>query len=292
MIRLAAYLWSSLALAALLAGCASTPLLDGAGSLLATHREGKKAAPTPSKYDHLVLHADFELPASHRMIQELVAERELIGERLDLPAGSQPIHLYLFADEADYRRHVAERFPDFADRRAMFVESDDRLSVYAHWGERVAEDLRHETAHGYLHAAVADLPLWLDEGLAEYFEVPRDRRGVNSPHVDLLRGQLAAGDWKPDIKRLESLASAETMTNLDYAESWLWVHWLLETEPPRAELLQTALRELRSSASASSPPLSARLAASHPDAAAQLLAHLAQLAAAAPPPIAAAAVSR
>ena len=38
--------------------------------------------------------------------------------------------------------------PGFPERRAIFVETDVELSVYAHWGEAIAEDLRHEVAHG------------------------------------------------------------------------------------------------------------------------------------------------
>ena len=53
-------------------------------------------------------------------------------------------------------------------RRAFFVETDTQLSVYAQWGDRVAEDLRHEVTHGYLHAVVPNVPLWIDEGLAEF----------------------------------------------------------------------------------------------------------------------------
>ena len=47
------------------------------------------------------------------------------------------------------------------------METDTRLTVYAYWGDRVAEDLRHEVTHGYLHTMVPHVPLWLDEGLAQ-----------------------------------------------------------------------------------------------------------------------------
>ena len=40
-------------------------------------------------------------------------------------------------------------------------------------------------AHGYLHSAFPSIPLWLDEGLAEYFETPRGDAGLNGRHVAL-----------------------------------------------------------------------------------------------------------
>ncbi len=149
---------------------------------------------------------------------------------------------------------MQHEFPRFPIRRAFFVESDTRLAVYAHWGDRVAEDLRHEVAHGYLHSVVQNLPLWLDEGLAEYFEVPRGNRGLNRPHVDELVTLLKQGRWQPNIRRLEGLKTPAEMTQIDYAESWAWVHWLLETEPARRELLQNYLAQLRRDGA--TPPLS------------------------------------
>jgi hypothetical protein len=192
----------------------------------------------------LVLHADFALPPGHRMIAELTAERQIICDRLGLPAGREPIHVHLFAEEQAYRDYVAREFPGFPQRRAIFVETDVRLSVYAHWSDHVAEDLRHEVAHGYLHSTVPNLPLWLDEGLAEYFEVGRGRQGVNQPHVDFLVGQLAVGGWQPNLARLEQLASAGDLTQMDYAESWLWVHFLLESPDAPPGLLTDHLAAL------------------------------------------------
>jgi hypothetical protein len=205
----------------------------------------------------LVVHATFALPPGHRMVSELTSERQVIGDAVGVPPGKEPIHVYLFADEADYRDHVARKFPDFPERRAIFVETDVQLAVYAHWSDHVADDLRHEVAHGYLHSSVPNLPLWLDEGLAEYFEVGRGRSGINRTHVDYLRQQLAAGIWKPDLARLEQLAAAETMTQLDYAESWLWVHFLLESSAEGRPLVTDLMTQLQQGAPG--PLLSAKL---------------------------------
>jgi hypothetical protein len=232
----------------------------------------------PVTVGSLVLHADFALPQEHRMLTELVAEHELICSRLNIQPSQEPIHVYLFGDEEAYRRHVSRKFPGFPERRAIFVETDVELCVYAHWGEAIAEDLRHEVAHGYLHAAVPNLPLWLDEGLAEYFEVGRGRRGVNRLHVEYLNGQLAVGGWSPDLRRLEQLTAAAEMTQLDYAEAWLWVHYLLEGPDDRAALITDHLAQLRGGATPA--PISQRLAGVAPDAAARAIGHLKSLASA------------
>ena len=162
------------------------------------------------------------------MVAELTSERQLICDSLAVPAGDEPIHVYLFGDEAAYREYVAAEFPDFPERRAIFVETDVRLSVYAHWSDHVAEDLRHEVAHGYLHSAVPNLPLWLDEGLAEYFEVGRGRHGVNRSHVDYLAGAAGGRRLAAQSAAAGAAHRGGDMTQLDYAEAWLWVHFLLE----------------------------------------------------------------
>jgi len=208
--------------------------------------------------EQLVLHSDFPLPERHRLIDELAAQRELLSEKLHLAATDEPIHVFLFADDANYYDFLARRFPGFPSRRAIFVETDVQLAVYAHWGDHVAEDLRHEVCHGYLHAAVPHLPLWLDEGLAEYFEVGRGQHGVNRPHVELLHQQHAAGQWQPDLARLEGLTSAADMTQQDYAEAWAWVHFLLESGDDKSQLLTDYLANLQQGVSDRS--LSARLA--------------------------------
>jgi hypothetical protein len=219
----------------------------------------------PVTAGQLVFHADFRLPPGHRMVAELVSERQLICDRLGVPAGSEPIHVFLFGEEAAYRAHVGREFPNFPERRAIFVETDVRLCVYAHWSDRVADDLRHEVSHGYLHSTVPNLPLWLDEGLAEYFEVGRGRQGVNQTHVELLRAQHEGGTWRPNLQRLEQLVDAGTMTQLDYAEAWLWVHMLLDWHPSGdpQEPIATYLAALR----AGTPPtaLSATLAQRLPE---------------------------
>lgn len=221
--------------------------------------------------DQLVVASNFPLPSRHRLLEELRTERALVCETLSLPSSDEPIYVYLFQTAHEFRAHARAHFPGVSDRRAFFVETDTRLTVYAYWGDRVAEDLRHEVAHGYLHSVVRNLPLWLDEGLAEYFEVPRGYHGFNAPHAELLLNSQVLG-WKPDLRRLEALRDAAEMKQLDYAESWAWMHWLLETTPERQAFLRQYLKRLREQGAAE--PLSLALRQVHMDYEKQLLDHV------------------
>jgi hypothetical protein len=207
----------------------------------------------------LHIHSDFKLPENHRIIRELVGERENISHTLGLPAVNEVIDVHLFADEERYAQFLRRHFPTVPARRAFFLETDSRLAVYAHWSDRMAEDLRHEVAHGYLHAVVPGIPLWLDEGLAEYFEMPPVENGMNPPHLALLSDMMEHDGWQPDLGRLERLRDATQMDQRDYAESWAWVYAMLHSEPEQREVLTGYLAELYSNGIAE--PISRRLAA-------------------------------
>ncbi len=188
----------------------------------------------PIYRQRLVIYSDFDLQRGHRLLEELVALEDVMESSLGLKQSVEPINIYLFKNEEDYNAYMREHHPEFPFRRAFFVKGDTELQVYAHWGDRIAEDLRHETAHGYLHSMHHNLPLWLDEGLAEYYEVTQGRHGLNWSHIRLLSERSEEEEWSPDLNRLETLNHPSEMTQLDYAEAWLWVHMLLE--PPYRDL--------------------------------------------------------
>lgn len=235
-------------------------------------------ADTPSQFaikrDQLRIYSDTELPEDHRLFDSMMSMRDDVLSELQLPGSDEAIHVYLFDSSERFGEFIEVNYPSFPKRRAFFVETDRQLAVYAHWGDRVAEDLRHEVTHGYLHSVVPQIPLWLDEGLAEYFETPRGEAGFNGPHVEDLAWKFRGG-WRPNIARLEALTSAAEMTQLDYAESWAWTHMMLRSTPQARAALQGYLTQLREKGTAD--PLSQRLAAVMPDPHAALVRHLESL---------------
>lgn len=202
-------------------------------------------------------------------------ERQLmatLGIRLD--PSEAPVEVYILDDRASFEHFLRFHFPELPTRRAFFIAQGSRRVVYAYRGDRLVEDLRHEGTHALLHAAVADLPLWLDEGLAEYFEVPPARDGLNAEHLARVPADLAAG-WTPDLARLEGLTDVRQMSPRDYRESWGWVHFLLNGPPSGRAALLSYLAELHQDAAAATP-LSRRLGTSAGVPGALLVAHLSQ----------------
>jgi hypothetical protein len=157
------------------------------------------------------------------------------------------------------------KYPELAKlkRRAFFVAQPrsvggaEDLLVYTFWedrAERVRTDLRHELTHALLHSVLRDVPLWLDEGLAEYYEVPPDANGVNAQHLDQI-----GGDFAPDLTRLERLGQVAQMSPAEYREAWAWAHFMLRGDPAARAALLAYLQQLRGTPNVG--PLQPKLAA-------------------------------
>jgi len=241
--------WAHCLLAAALAavtGCRAAPVAD------------PPAARPSVVRGQLVIESDVPIENLEPLLAELVLLRDDVLGELALPRVQRPIFLRIFAGAETLDQHTRDRFPTMSGRRAYFVDDSGLLTVYVSAGPRLAEDLRHEVSHGYLHAAVPEIPIWVDEGLAEYYEVGGSLQGWHTAHAELLRGELALGAWRPDLARLERITSVDQMTQLDYAECWAWVYFLLRADSQNAAVLRDELELLRTG---QAPPLfSAELA--------------------------------
>ncbi|HVJ67081.1 MAG TPA: DUF1570 domain-containing protein [Caulifigura sp.] len=198
----------------------------------ATHR-GQSLAELPAKHsvraERLVIHSDAPIGKESPIITELAELKLDILSTLNLPESKRPVVVYLFRDERRYTEYMRQKFPNLPVRRAFFVGTTSELAVYAYHGDNLATDLRHEYTHGVLHSSLKNLPLWLDEGLAEYFEPPRDRKHVNEEHVSRLTAAIQGG-WQPDLVRLEQLTGVSEMQAMDYHEAWAWTYTMLQSD--------------------------------------------------------------
>ena len=71
-------------------------------------------------------YSDFELTADHRLVRELMAEREDVGRTLGLPLTDEPIEVYLFRDADRYRQVLGPLFSDRAFAPGVFRGDDTR----------------------------------------------------------------------------------------------------------------------------------------------------------------------
>ena len=195
---------------------------------------------------HFVIQSNFKIARDAPLVQELDELRLQITDTLSLATQRDPVVVYLFADEESYRKYMHATWPNLPPRRAYFVGTSRELSIYSFHSQQVREDLRHEFTHGLLHASLDTVPLWLDEGLAEYFEVGGPDVGTpHAVHVRHLQSARAEG-WNPSLYQLEQLSDFRRMTQRDYAESWGWVHYMLHDTQTTRETLIDYVSELES----------------------------------------------
>ena len=246
--------------------------------------ERDPATAAPSKYQVRVSQylfcANFELQRDLPLFQELADMREQVYKELQLPSANTIIRVHLFDDRQNYEQFMHARYPDLPKRRAFFVAQPhsvggaEDLLVYTFWGDRIRQDLRHELTHALLHSVLKDVPLWLDEGLAEYFEVPPDAQGVNLHHLEQIQ-LTAGGPFRPDLAHLEDLSQVQQMTPVEYREAWAWVHLMLRDQAEAKTALIQYLQQLRMNPNPG--PLQPRLAQVFPDLEEALAQHLAKL---------------
>jgi hypothetical protein len=267
------------ALVLLAAGCHSLKLAP-----LVADKPQKEPPPAPPgkrdlRVSQYVFLADFELRRDLPIFQELAQLREQVYKELQLPPSNTLVQVYLFEDKQRYERFMHAKYPDLPKRRAFFVAQPrvggtEDLLVYTYWGDRIQQDLRHELTHALLHSVLKEVPLWLDEGLAEFFETPPDWQGVNYNHLDLMQ-RNPNRPFKPDLARLEQLSQVQQMNPSEYREAWAWVHLMLRDKPEAKAVLVSYLQALRTAPAAG--PLGPKLAAVYPRSDEALQQHLARL---------------
>ena len=208
----------------------------------------------PGKYSYriapYVFLSDFELDHNLPIFRELAHLRDQVYKELQLPSSERPVLVHLFEDRERYELYMQNRYPELPKRRAFFVAQPrtlgggEDLLVFTYWGDRIQQDLRHELTHALLHSVLKEVPLWLDEGLAEFFELPPEKNGVNESHLNHIRHSTTE-PFRPDLTRLETLDQVKDMTPAEYREAWAWVHFFLRGDRSAKTALLAYLQQLR-----------------------------------------------
>ena len=157
--------------------------------------------------------------------------------------------LYLFKTEQQYDRFLQERDIDASHSGGMFFVTH-RIQGLATWVDKRSrrqtfEVLQHEGFHQFAWQAIGpNLPVWLNEGLAQYFEhavldedggmslgltsrarIERVKAAINQggalPVLSLMR--VTTGQWAGILRADPDRA------NLLYAQSWSLTYFLIHS---------------------------------------------------------------
>lgn len=196
----------------------------------------------------VVCESNFPLDETTGLEAEIVRlQRDLVGY-LGVPESTEKISLCLFRDRTSYVVFINENFPGApTDRPALYVKEPNRPGVLmVRRDEKMILNVRHEMVHAYLNAALRNVPIWIDEGLAKYFETPPGERGFRNPFLEKVENDASSlFASPPSLARLEKLTRVEQMQSREYRESWAWTHFLIHYSPDTQRVLALYLRSLR-----------------------------------------------
>jgi len=158
---------------------------------------------------------------------------------------ASPVQVIVFRD-ASLARAYAPTWRGLKDEVAGFSHAgpDRRRVVFADDQGRTPSVAQHEYVHSLLDVSSPDAPLWLNEGLAEYFSTltTDDRRAVLGAPVYAHLEWLAAHDLMP-LSRLFAIGHASPeyhegdRRGTFYAQSWALTHLLLSRSEGDVERL-------------------------------------------------------
>ncbi len=201
----------------------------------------------------VVCESNFPLEETSSLQAEIIRlQSDLIGY-LGVPEATEKITLCLFRDRNSYVAFICEYFPGApTDRPALYIKEPGKPGVLmVRRDERMVLNVRHEMVHAYLNAALRNVPIWIDEGLAKYFETPPGERGFSNPFLEKVESDATAFFASPpSLSRLEKLTRVEQMRIREYRESWAWTHFLIHYSPETQRALALYLRSLRPEAQA------------------------------------------
>ncbi|MBI4613957.1 MAG: DUF1570 domain-containing protein [Planctomycetes bacterium] len=166
---------------------------------------------------------------------------------------------YIFGAGSGYRAFYEKLGHDLSDALGFYVPSYRILVVDADpegappdahgLTDRAIKTMFHEGFHQFIHMFVPNVPLWFNEGLAEYFGpsrligkkklnvgvvVPNDPAGRYYTRLESIKKAIAMGDPLPPLPLFEFLRQTDEQWKqsqerelLNYAEAWSLVHFLL-----------------------------------------------------------------
>ena len=154
-----------------------------------------------------VCRADFSLQGHEQVFNDLADIQRDLYRRLGVPPGQEQIEVYLFRSRSSYHRYLKQWYPEIPSRRALFIKNNGPGKVLVYLSDELHTDMPHECTHALLHSSLPMVPLWLDEGLAEYYEVPPAARLYQNPH-------RTATVWNYRLWQRQTIADLENVITM------------------------------------------------------------------------------
>jgi hypothetical protein len=209
------------------------------------------------KTEHFVLRTDLDAASAREIIEDFERVEQVF---IDLSPG-MPIpdttRVLVFARQLDYDAVAPRASSGFFARDPDHPRSP-LIVLFGSHQEATLRVLQHELTHRFVAEQIRKPPVWLNEGLASYFET-----------IAFANGKLEVGrsDWHfysgPDPESVEPV-SIEDLLHADAKEfygprnyeysltAWAFVHMLRASRPGYADRFASYMHSLRSGTDAKS----------------------------------------
>ena len=190
-------------------------------------------------YGPFEIYLNVDINSVRKTLEQIADLDRELSARFSLPPCQEKIKLYIFADVKTYTAYIQKEYPGAPMRRALFaMEKDKPGKVFTFFHNDFAEDLRHECTHALLHSKIGRLPIWIDEGLAEYFEASKAQRVYKEPYFTQIKRNVSYNLIAPvpDLKKLENVKKMGDFLEIHYRNSWSWINFMIN-DPARQKIL-------------------------------------------------------
>lgn len=207
-----------------------------------THAKPDLNLPFSVETEHYIVRTDISQRVADnaaRAMENLYKQFELIFKPDASAKNGKKVEIGLFRSQDDFIKHSQEEGGKPTDKTLGFFipyrDGSGRILVYKRQDEyNTLNTMYHEATHQFIDMVVhgKDIPLWLNEGLAVYFENSRFENGKFATGL-LPRERLKA--LKDMIRHREFIPlpdlytrTADTFDGDCYAEAWALVHFFAQ----------------------------------------------------------------
>jgi hypothetical protein len=165
-----------------------------------------------------------------------------LRETLQIEVADSPVHIVVLSDRESLDQYAKKILPNAPSRQALYIRHRGPGLVLTYFHKNWIRDVRHECTHALMDASGMSLPVWQDEGLAEYFETVGGKPLRHPSHLKSVQQQIRFGQIV-DLQTIETTEIQEGLDGKGYRDAWSVVAFLLHSSAETRAAYQLYLKE-------------------------------------------------
>jgi len=168
-----------------------------------------------------------------------------LSQTLQVSVAQELIQVVVLENREALDAYAHRIFPSAPNRGALYIRHRGPGLVLTYFHDGWICDVRHECTHALLDMSGLTLPLWQDEGLAEYFETIGENPIGHTSHLHATRAQVRYGQVV-DLQKMERMESGSGLNPKEYRDAWSIVTFLLHSSEETRSTYQQYLQDHQS----------------------------------------------